>query len=153
MLSESSSVVVLLIHINKTSSNVHLLKWSYYHLFLPLFSPVLMTLKKVLLTSLKYYSNFNHSGDEFKQRWALIFKQSSKICVTIVHMEFELQLRRRIRVHGVSQRNSAVSLEHVFLMILLWKTKLDSGTEEEDISKLMTWRMSSLQPETVMLLG
>lgn len=34
-------------------------------------------------------------------------------------MEFELQLRRRVRVHGVSQRNSAVSLEHVFLMILL----------------------------------
>lgn len=47
-------------------------------------------------------------------------------------------LQSRVRVRGVRPCNSAVSLEHVFLMILLWKTKQDSGTEEGDVSRLMT---------------
>lgn len=47
-------------------------------------------------------------------------------------------LQSRVRVRGVRPCNSAVSLEHVFLMILLWKTKQNSGTEEGDVSRLMT---------------
>lgn len=46
--------------------------------------------------------------------------------------------QRRVRVRGVRLCNSAVSLEHVFLMILLWKTKQDFGREEGDVSRLMT---------------
>lgn len=46
--------------------------------------------------------------------------------------------QRRVRVRGVRPCNSAVSLEHVFLMILLWKTKQDFGREEGDVSRLMT---------------
>lgn len=55
-------------------------------------------------------------------------------------------------VHGVSQHNSAVSLEHVFLMILSWKTKQHSGREEEDEEDEAD-EECLLQPETVGLLG